>query len=229
MVTQPVDTLPVSAPLGSVLTLLKHIDGLQLPPRVQRDMEQRLSAEASDLMERSIGHNPGHGRRTACYCTLLGKALALSDEELHDLKLAGLLHDIGLLTIEEPLRARRDAWDAADYARVQSHPRVGAELLRPYAFLTSAALAIAHHHERWDGSGYPYGLRGGFIPLPARILAVADAYDAIQVPADVDPALRQQISLRILAVGAGSQFDPALVSIFASVLRALGPGPVRQP
>jgi HD-GYP domain-containing protein (c-di-GMP phosphodiesterase class II) len=93
--------------------------------------------------------------------------------------------------------------------------------LRPFAFLSSAALAIAHHHERWDGSGYPYGLRGDFIPLPARILAIADAYDAIHVPADVAPSLRQQICLRILNIGAGTQFDPALVSIFSSAIEAM--------
>jgi HD-GYP domain-containing protein (c-di-GMP phosphodiesterase class II) len=146
----------------------------------------------------------------------------MSDEEIHDLRLAGLLHDIGLLCMDEKLLARPDLWDAAAYAHVQSHPRVGAELLRPFAFLSSAALAIAHHHERWDGSGYPYGLRGDFIPLPARILAIADAYDAIHVPADVGPSVRQQVCLRILKVGAGSQFDPTLVSIFASALEAVG-------
>ena len=151
----------------------------------------------------------------------LAPTLALSDEEIHDLRLAGLLHDIGLLCVDETLLARPDLWDATAYARIQSHPRVGAELLRSFAFLSSAALAIAHHHERWDGSGYPYGLRGDFIPLSARILAIADAYDAIHVPGDAEPSVRQHICLRILKVGAGSQFDPTLVSIFASALEAV--------
>jgi HD-GYP domain-containing protein (c-di-GMP phosphodiesterase class II) len=203
------------------LERLKQIDALQLPPLAQRNMEERLSQDASVYVERFIQHNPGHGRRTATYCALLAQALGMSDEEIHDLRLAGLLHDIGLLCMDEKLLVRPDLWDAATYAHVQSHPRVGAELLRPFAFLSSAAQAVAHHHERWDGSGYPYGLRGDFIPLPARILAIADAYDAIHVPADVEPRARQQVCLRILKVGAGSQFDPTLVSIFASAIEAV--------
>lgn len=218
MASKKLETLFVSSQIRSVLERLKQIDALQLPPIAQRDVEERLSEDASVYMERFIQHNPGHGRRTATYCALLAQALAMSDEEIHDLRLAGLLHDVGLLCMDEKVLARPDLWDAAAYANVQSHPRVGAELLRPFAFLSSAALAIAHHHERWDGSGYPYGLRGDFIPLPARILAIADAYDAIHVPPNVDPSVRQQICLRILNVVAGSQFDPTLVSIFASAL-----------
>jgi HD-GYP domain-containing protein (c-di-GMP phosphodiesterase class II) len=218
MAPHELETLYASAPIRSILERLKRIDALQLPPLAQQDVEERLSQDASVYMERFIQHNPGHGRRTATYCALLAKALALCDEEIHDLRLAGFLHDIGLLCMDEKLLAHPDLWDAAAYAHVQSHPRVGAELLRPFAFLSSAALAIAHHHERWDGSGYPYGLRGDFIPLPARILAIADAYDAFQVPADVEPSVRQQVCLRILKVGAGSQFDPTLVTIFASAL-----------
>jgi HD-GYP domain-containing protein (c-di-GMP phosphodiesterase class II) len=221
MATQQHGDVCVSTPIRSVLALLQQIDKLQLAPRAQRDVEQRLTQNASVIMEQFIHHNPGHGRRAATYCALLGQALALSDEEIHDLRLAGLLHDIGLLCLDEKLLAGPDAWDAAAYAHVQSHPRIGAEVLRPFAFLSSAALAIAHHHERWDGSGYPYGLRGNFIPLPARILAIADAYDSIHVPVGVELTVRQQVCLRILKVGAGTQFDPTLVSIFASALEAV--------
>jgi HD-GYP domain-containing protein (c-di-GMP phosphodiesterase class II) len=222
MAPQELDPRSALAPISSVLERLKHIDALELPPIAQRDMEERLLEDASINMERFIHHNPGHGRRTATYCALLAQALVMSDEEIHDLRLAGLLHDIGLLCMDEKLLARPDLWDAAAYAHVQSHPRVGAELLRPFAFLSSAAVAIAHHHERWDGSGYPYGLRGDFIPLPARILAIADAYDAIHVSPDPEPSVRQEIRLRILKVGAGSQFDPTLVPAFASALEAVG-------
>ena len=77
---------------------------------------------------------------------------------------------------------------------------------------------IAHHHERWDGSGYPYGLRGEFIPLGARILAVADAFEAIQVPYVLDRSLRDRIALRILRVTAGTQFDPFVVGLLVELM-----------
>lgn len=216
-----IQTMPASVRM--VLAFIKKIDKLQLPPAPQREMEQVLCEQASVLLESFTRHNPGHGRRTAAHCARLGRALGLSSEELHDLTLAGLLHDVGLLTLDPGFLARPDTWDAEDYVRVQSHPRIGAELLTRFAFLTSAAQIIAHHHERWDGNGYPFGLRGPFIPLGARVLAIADAYDAVQVPPETDRYLRQQIALRIVNVGAGSQFDPTLVALFNQAVRAAPP------
>jgi response regulator RpfG family c-di-GMP phosphodiesterase len=88
---------------------------------------------------------------------------------------------------------------------------------------------IAHHHERWDGSGYPYGLRGTYIPLGARILAVADAFEAIQVPTVGDRSLRDRIALRILQVASGTQFDPSVVGLLAELMREPEPIAVRDP
>jgi response regulator RpfG family c-di-GMP phosphodiesterase len=212
-------TAQLSIPIFKLQAFLKNIDDLQLPPASQREMERQLSEQAATVMESFTRHNPGHGRRTAGYSVLLGRTIGLSPEELHDLALAGLLHDVGLLMLEPTLLASPDTWDAKDYATVQSHPRIGAELLSPFAFLTSAAHLIAHHHERWDGSGYPFGLRGSFIPLGARVLAIADAYDAIQVPQETAPRVKQNIALRILTIGAGSQFDPTLVETFVSAVQ----------
>jgi HD-GYP domain-containing protein (c-di-GMP phosphodiesterase class II) len=84
--------------------------------------------------------------------------------------------------------------------------------------LRETALLIAHHHERWDGSGYPYGLRGASIPLGARILAIADAYEAMQVPAVSDQTARDRIALRILRVASGTQFDPLVVDVLVDAM-----------
>src|SRR5688572_28724347 len=100
MAPQELETLSALAPIRSVLERLKQIDALQLPPILRHDVEERLSEDASVYMERFIPHNPGHGRRTATYCVLLAHALALSEDEVHDLRLAGLLHDIGLLCLD---------------------------------------------------------------------------------------------------------------------------------
>lgn len=214
------NTHSLPAAVHSVLRFLRKIDELQLPPESQQEMEHTLVLQASVLMESFTRHNPGHGKRTAGYCVRLGDALGLSREEVHDLRLAGMLHDIGLLMLDATLLARPEAWDVEDYARVQSHPRIGAELLGRFAFLTSAAQIVAHHHERWDGSGYPFGLRGSFIPLGARILAIADSFDSVQIPRDSDSGVRKHVAFRILRLGAGSQFDPILVDVFESAIGA---------
>ena len=109
--------------------------------------------------------------------------------------------------------------DVESYTAVQCHPRTGAQWLEPYRFLRNASVIIAHHHERWDGSGYPYGIRGTFIPIEARVLAIADAFDAIQVPLVTDQQTRDQVAYRILTVASGTQFDPHLVEMCGHCLQ----------
>lgn len=119
------------------------------------------------------------------------------------------------------LRQGENAHDPASYVAIQNHSRLGAILLEPFAFLRDASVLVAHHHEWWDGSGYPYGIRGEFILLGARILAVADAFEAIQVPGVADRSLRDHIALRILRAASGTQFDPSVVAALARSLVGL--------
>ena len=198
--------------------LLGKIDRLRLPAASRRDVESILVRQVSKELDRAIPWQAGHSTRTAAIASLMGQSSGLSETELHDLKLAALLHDIGLLMLPPELRQGGKAQDPASYVAIQNHSRLGANLLEPFAFLRGASILIAHHHEWWDGSGYPYGLRGEFIPLGARILAVADAFEAIQVPNVSDPALRDSIALRILHVASGTQFDPTVVATLASAM-----------
>ncbi len=176
-----------------------------------------ILVQASDAADRYL---KGHGIRTARYAVPLGSAAALSASELNDLCLASLLHDIGRLTLPKALLEKNGPLSEAEYALVQSHPRSGAELLAPIPALRRPALWIAHHHERWDGFGYPYGLRGEFIPLGARILAVADTFDTLTSPQPYRQALDKESAARLLRELAGSQLDPHLVDAFLG----LGPG-----
>ena len=132
---------------------------------------------------------------------------------MHDLKLAAFLHDIGLLMLPNTLTIWGNRLDPESYVTVQNHPRLGASLLEPFFFFRKATVLIAHHHERWDGSGYPYGIRGRFIPLGSRILSIADAVDAIRIPEVSDRVARNTIALIIIRVAAGTQFDPELVAV----------------
>ncbi len=193
--------------------MLRKIDRLQLPLASRRDVESILVRQVGKEIDRALPWQAGHGRRTAAISLLIGQAVGLTSGELHDLTLAALLHDIGLLKLPPHLMSSSDCLEPESYVAIQNHPRLGALLLEPFFFLREATVLIAHHHERWDGSGYPYGIRGRFIPLGARILAVADAYDAIRIPEVSNRVVRNTIALRIIRVAAGTQFDPELVEV----------------
>jgi HD-GYP domain-containing protein (c-di-GMP phosphodiesterase class II) len=202
---------PIHPGVITIQAMLRKIDCLRLPLASRRDVESILVRQVSKEIDRALPWQAGHSRRTATISLLIGQAIGLTSNELHDLKLAAFLHDIGLLVLPRDLTSGMNWLDQESYVAVQNHPRLGASLLEPFFFLREASLLIAHHHERWDGSGYPYGIRGPFIPLGARILAIADAYDAITVP-NADPTTRNLIAFKILQVASGTQFDPALIA-----------------
>lgn len=208
----PLDIPTLSPPvILKIQGLLHKIDCLQLPTSSRRDVESILVRQVSKEIDRALPWQAGHGRRTAAISLLIGQAAALTPSDLHHLKLAALLHDIGLLMLPHSLTASRNLLELDTYVEIQNHPRHGSTLLEPFSFLRDASIIVAHHHERWDGSGYPYGIRGPFIPLGARILSIADAFDAIRVPNGSDHGARNRIALRILRVASGTQFDPNLV------------------
>ena len=191
--------------------MLRKIDCLRLPLASRRDVESILVRQVGREIDRALPWQAGHGRRTAAISLLIGRAVGMTMGELHDLKLAAFLHDIGLLMLPHDLTFGVPTLDSESYVTMQNHPRLGASLLEPFFFLREATVLIAHHHERWDGSGYPYGIRGRFIPLGSRILSIADAFDAIRIPEISSRVTRNKIALRIIQVAAGTQFDPELV------------------
>ncbi len=198
--------------------MLGKIDRLPLPTPSRRDVVSILVRQVSKELDRALPWQAGHSIRTTAIAGLIGQALGLDGSALHDLELAALLHDIGLLMLPAEFRQRGETLDPESYVAIQNHSRLGANFLEPFAFLREASVLIAHHHEWWDGSGYPYGLRGTFIPRGARILAVADAFEAIQVPNVPDRSLRNHIALRILQVASGTQFDPTVVAMLAAAM-----------
>ena len=208
------DTVELIEPMVvNIQGLLTKIDRLRLPAASRRDVESILVRQVSKELDRALPWQAGHATRTAAVAMLIGETLALDVAAMHNLTLAALLHDIGLLMLPERLRNGSNPLDPEAYVTVRHHPRLGANMLEPFGFLREASILIAHHHEWWDGSGYPYGVRGEFIPLGARILAVADAFEAIHVPGAWDRSMRDRVALRILRVASGTQFDPAVVDV----------------
>ena len=200
---------------------LRKIDRLRLPLASRHDVESILVRQVSKEIDRALPWQAGHGRRTATISLLIGQLVDLTPCELHDLKLAAFLHDIGLLMLPAHLTAGKYPLEPESYVAIQNHSRLGATLLEPFSFLKEASILIAHHHERWDGSGYPYGIRGQFIPLGARILSIADAFDAIRIPGVSNPVARNNIALRIIRVAAGTQFDPELVQALCLLQKSI--------
>ena len=218
----PIETsIEIHPALVNIQGLLRKIDFIRLPIASRRDVESILVRQVSKEIDRALPWQAGHSRRTAAVALRIGHAVGFDAGELHQLKLAALLHDIGLLMLPHRLTAGRSLLESESYVAVQNHSRLGAQLLEPFSFLRDASLLVAHHHERWDGSGYPYGIRGSFIPLGARILSIADAFDAIRVPEVSDRTSRDRIAIRILRVAAGTQFDPAIVEVLERCVMAM--------
>lgn len=195
-----------------IFRILAECDSVP-PSASQHNLEVTFARRAACLLDEALPWQRGHGRRTAQLAQRLGLAAGFCTEAIHHLTLAALLHDIGLLALPSSLTSPTGYLDLHAYAARQSHPRLGAQWLEPYRFLRKASVIIAHHHERWDGSGYPYGMRGTTIPIEARVLAIADAFDAIDVLGVDDPKMRDEASYRIIRSASGTQFDAHLVEL----------------
>ncbi|UCF41228.1 MAG: HD-GYP domain-containing protein [Gemmatimonadota bacterium] len=161
-----------------------------------------------------------HSWRVSAFSEAIGRELGLSGRELCDLRLAGQLHDVGKIGVPDELLIKAGPLDDAEYGRLKQHPVIGEQILRPLLHDHPTVLAVVRwHHERFDGGGFPDALRGEQIPLAARIVAVADSFDAMtserpyRSPLDLDDVVAE------LEAGAGSQFDPRCVTAFMTVLR----------
>ena len=154
-----------------------------------------------------------HSERVAVEAAGLAEALGLGCSMVERVRLAGLLHDIGKTMVPEAILTKPGPLTEDEWAQMAQHPLVGAQMIDHPALADVRAWVLAHH-ERVDGRGYPFGLRGEAIPLGARIIAVADAYEAMTADRPYRAALSNREALRELAAGAGTQFDPALVTTF---------------
>ena len=153
----------------------------------------------------------GHVRRTQIYAVGLGRLLGLSESDINALRTGALLHDIGKLAIPDHILNKPDRLTAAELEKTKIHPQVGASILETVGFKDPVVPTVKYHHERWDGTGYPAGLSGEEIPLTARILCVADAFDTIRGARPYRAAVPREKARQIVQAEAGSRFDPAVV------------------
>jgi len=153
----------------------------------------------------------GHSRRVVQYSLSLAQKLGLAEEELVPIMRGALLHDIGKIGIPDSILRKQGPLNDEEWVVMRQHPRIGYEMLKSIDFLRDATPIILHHHERWDGTGYPFSLSGEAIPVGARIFAVADAYDAITSDRPYRKGRSHEAALAEITAGAGRQFDARVV------------------
>jgi len=206
------------------------IDNAQLFDQAQRSSQELSTAYDTTLegwaraLELRDRETEGHTRRAAELTIRLGQRLGMSEDELVHVWRGALLHDIGKLGIPDDILSKPGALTDEEWEVMREHPRLGYELLKPIPYLHAALEIPWCHHERWNGSGYPRGLKGEEIPMAARIFAVADVWDALRSDRPYRPAWESQTARAYIVQHSGIQFDPQVVEVFEHLLDEDQPG-----
>jgi putative nucleotidyltransferase with HDIG domain len=162
----------------------------------------------------------GHSARVSLYAEEIATVMGMPHDEVLVVCRGGILHDLGKLAILDPILSKPGRLTPEEYELVKAHTEVGDKILKPLGFLRREAKAVRHHHERYDGKGYPDKLAGDDIPLIARVVAVADAFDAMTSDRAYRKALPVEAAIAQIEQGAGTQFDPVVARAFLTVPRA---------
>jgi len=187
---------------------------------VLQDSTLRTVQALASSLEAKDNYTSGHSARVTHYSILLAQRIGLDEKLLQNLRYAAQLHDIGKIGITERILNKPDKLSDWEMAAIRDHPVIGERIIQSLDFLCDVRAIIRHHHERWDGAGYPDCLAAEDIPLLSRIMAVADAYDAMTTARPYRGALSRDAAIAELVRCAGSQFDPRLVAEFLEVLKA---------
>ncbi len=194
-------------------------------PKISAELEARPRALSiiyalAATVDAKDHYTYGHSRKVSDYSVAIAEALDLPQDRIATIRAASLLHDIGKVGIPDSILSKEGPLTDEEWEPVKIHPKLGVEILRHIIDLVNCLPAILHHHEHYDGKGYPSGLKGDSIPLEGRILAIADAYDAMTSPRPYREQLSAQAALEELRRCAGTQFDPELVEIFCTLIES---------
>ena len=193
------------------------------------EVGQRAREAAAAALTQVIAPLPHYrGQPSALIATIvteLARQMDLPDAEIDRIRIAALLHDVGKVAIPQEILEKPASLTSAEWRSVVQHPRIGQVILEQATALKEAVPIILHHHERYSGHGYPYGLRGNDIPLGARIVAIADAYDAMTHDRPYKQSMSHENAIRELRRHAGTQFDPELVALFCDTYTHVAPEP----
>lgn len=210
---------------------LRRVDMLIREEVALRTAELEMEKESLRLMSVSIAETlinameakdlylRGHSQRVAELAGHLAEELGLDEATCEDLRVAGRLHDVGKIGIREAILNKPDRLTLEEFEHVKQHVRIGLDILAPLFHIKKPLEYVEHHHERWDGAGYPQGLAGDAIPMGARILCAADTFDALTSKRAYREPLAPLAALEHLRVDSGTQFDPSVYDALVSVIR----------
>ncbi|MFA4888421.1 MAG: diguanylate cyclase [Candidatus Omnitrophota bacterium] len=197
--------------------------------KILKSKLEKITAKANQNLIESIfafaktielkDHYTGeHVENTVRYATGISRALSLPKEEIELVRQAAMLHDLGKIGVSEKILHKKAKLTKKEFAAIKKHPQIGADIIRPIQFLHSLIPYIFYHHERWDGKGYPSGIRGEEIPMGSRIIAIADVYQALISDRPYRKAYSKKDALKIIKSGSGTQFDPLIADTFLKIL-----------
>lgn len=199
----------------SVHNLKQKID--KLTRRANQGLIEAIFAFAKTI-EMKDHYTGEHVEKSVHYATRMAEELNLPKDNIELIKQASMLHDLGKVGISEKILLKKSRLNKKEFQEIKRHPQIGADILRPIQSLRQIIPFVFHHHERWDGKGYPYGLKKERIPLGARIIAIADVYQALVSHRPYRKAYTKKEAMRMIKEGAGNHFDPEIVKVFVKIL-----------
>jgi len=207
---KPIDSVEMLTRLRALIRLTKLINELEDTKNIIRMLTHAI--EAKD------GYTEKHAERVVGYSLELAKKSGLPQHLWNTIEMGALLHDVGKIGIPESVLLKPDKLNSKEYKVIKEHPAIGVEICRPLKFLKEVLKIIHHHHERYDGKGYPDKLKGELIPLEARIISIADAYDAMTSDRPYRKGMPKEKALQFLKKGRGTQWDSQLVDHFIEIV-----------
>jgi len=208
--TKPIEQSLLRARLRSQLRIKRLTDQLDRTESVIFMLA--LAVEAKDA------YTEGHLRRLSSYSEQLAIEAKINSTQVKAIRLGGLLHDIGKISIDDAILGKPAKLTDEEYAHIKRHPEEGARIVAPMRFASEVGPIIMHHHERWDGKGYPHGLAGEAIPIGARIVAIVDAYDAMMTDRPYRRSLGLTETMHRLREGRCREWDPTLLDMFMAMI-----------
>jgi diguanylate cyclase (GGDEF)-like protein/PAS domain S-box-containing protein len=217
--------LDMKSPLRKTQEKILKVTGIKtlkntiekLTKRSKQGLTESIFAFAKTI-ELKDHYTGEHVENTVHYATEIAEGLNLPKEDIELIKQAAMLHDLGKIGISESILLKKGKLNRKEFEEIKKHPQIGADIIRPIQFLHGLIPLIFYHHERWDGKGYPSRIKGEDIPIGARIIAIADVYQALTSDRPYHKAFSKNTAINIVKKASGTQFDPRIVNVFLKVV-----------